>query len=379
MASPTVLLTLGRLPKALALVRACRAAGCRVIVADPFRWHLCRPSRDVARSYRVSAPNDPRGDFLGDLRRIIRDENVSVVLPVSEEALHVVRLADELPDGVRLWAAGHTEIARYHDKLDFAIEAGARGLAVPESHAGNSPAAAELAQRQDYVVKPRHSCSGIGLRLARAGDALGDLDADSLVQARIEGELLSTLSLVHEGREVATVVYRGRVFAGTVAICFERVDDAAAVEGWVQRFIDGTDYSGFLAFDFIVDDEGVAHAIECNPRATSGVHFFEARSLGEALLRPGEAREVRLAAATRQQWAYSTLTETYAAIFRPREFLRRFRELRRARDVIWSARDPLPFLLMTPMSWEILWPAMTSDLTLGEATQRDIAWFGGSP
>jgi len=379
MASPTVLLTLGRLPKALALVRACRAAGCRVVVADPFRWHLCRPSRDVARSYRVSAPNDPQGDFLGDLRRIIRDENVSMVLPVSEEALHVVRLAGELPEGVGLWAAAHDEIARYHDKLDFVTDARARGLPVPESFAGNTLEARELAEHRDYVVKPRHSCSGIGLRLARAGDPLGDLDAASVVQERVEGELLSTLSLVHAGREVATVVYRGRVFAGTVAICFERVDGAEAVEGWVRRFIDGTHYSGFLAFDLIVDGEGVPRAIECNPRATSGVHFFEAQSLGEALLRPGEAQGVRFAAATRQQWAYSTLTETYAALLRPREFLRRFGELRGARDVIWSARDPWPFLLMTPMSWEILWPAMTSDLTLGEATQRDIAWFGGSP
>ena len=32
---------------------------------------------------------------------------------------------------------------------------------------------------------------------------------------------------------------------------------------------------------------------------------------------------------------------------------------------------------MTPMSWEILWPAITSDVTLGEATQRDIAWLSG--
>ena len=68
-----------------------------------------------------------------------------------------------------------------------------------------------------------------------------------------------------------------------------------------------------------------------------------------------------------------------AAIFKPSEFRRCFGEMLQARDVIWSWRDPLPFLLMTPMSWEILWPAMTSGLSLGEATQRDIAWFGGAP
>jgi hypothetical protein len=106
--------------------------------------------------------------------------------------------------------------------------------------------------------------------------------------------------------------------------------------------------------------------------------FSIPRSLGRALLDPEHCEALALADARRQQWAYSTLTETYAAILRPREFLRRFREMRSARDVIWSARDPMPFLLMTPMSWEILWPAMTTSLTLGEATQRDIAWFGGS-
>ena len=59
-------------------------------------------------------------------------------------------------------------------------------------------------------------------------------------------------------------------------------------------------------------------------------------------------------------------------------FVRRLRELLSARDVVWEAADPLPFLLMTPLSWEILWPAMTTSLSLGEATQRDIAWFGGA-
>lgn len=379
MVAPTVLLTLGRLPKALALARACRAAGSRVVIADPFRWHVCRPSRAVDRSYRVTAPNDDLEAYLDDLLRIVDDENVNLILPVSEEALHVTHLAGRLPAGVRLWSAPREQIARYHDKLDFNHYAASLGLAVPPTYPAGSSEAAELAARCDFVVKPRHSCSGIGLRLARAGEALLERDPGALVQERLAGQLLSSLSVVHDGRELATVIYRGRVFAGTVAICFERVSDAPAVTGWIRQFIAAGDYSGFLAFDFFLGEDGTARAIECNPRATSGAHFFESRSLGEALLNPQDCDGIALADAQRQQWAYSTLTEAYAAILRPREFLRRFREMLAARDVIWSASDPLPFLLMTPMSWEILWPAMTTSQTLGEATQRDIAWFGGSP
>lgn len=374
----TVLLTLGRLPKALAIVRACSAAGCRVLIADPFRWHVCKPSRDVDTSFQVTAPNDSLASYLHELLEIVRRESVDIVIPVSEEALHVVKLKEQLPPKVRLWAAPLSELAELHHKRDFVALAARKSLPVPETFTANEPGAKALAQSRDYVEKPVHSCSGIGLRFAKAGEALESSSEGGLVQTHLQGDLLSSLSVVSKGRAIATVFYRGCVFAGTVAICFERVDDAESAKQWVSDFLVGSDYSGFLAFDFIVDDSGVARAIECNPRATSGVHFFEPASLGAALLNPEAVHSIALSAQTRFQWAYSTLTETYAAIFRPREFLRRFQQMRTARDVIWSRQDPLPFLLMTPMSWEILWPAMTSGLSLGEATQRDIAWFGES-
>lgn len=372
----TVLLTLGRLPKALALARACRAAGCRVLVADPFRWHVCRPSRDIAKSFRVTAPNESRAQYLQDLQQIISDELVDLVLPVSEEALHVAELHASLPESVHQWSSDREILAMLHDKYSFTQFAEELGLAVPETYSADMPAAKVLAEAQAYVEKPVHSCSGIGLRFAQAGDPLHCSDSSGVVQEHLEGELISSLALVHEGRALGSVFYRGRVFSGTVAICFERVDDAHSCNAWVDAFIERCDYSGLLAFDFIVGADGVARAIECNPRATSGVHFFDPASLGRALLDPSRTDTIAFSQERRYQWAYSTLTETYASIFKPREFLRRFREMLRARDVVWSLSDPLPFLLMTPMSWEILWPAMTTKQTLGEATQRDIAWFG---
>ncbi|MEM6300272.1 MAG: ATP-grasp domain-containing protein [Pseudomonadota bacterium] len=372
----TVLLTLGRLPKALALARACKRAGCRVLVADPFRWHLCRPSRDVDRCYRVIAPNDSRSGYLTEILDIIQRESVDLLIPVSEEALHVTDLAARLPSGCTLWGTSSEELKRLHDKARFARYAESLGLDTPETHLAHTPEARALACRQSYVEKPLHSCSGIGLRIAEAGSPLLADDSSCVVQAFVPGDHISSLSIVDHGREIASVFYRGRVFAGTVAVCFERVDECRAVQEWVSRFVDQSDYNGFLAFDFIIDDSGKAKAIECNPRATSGVHFFEAEQLGAALLNPAQTASIRLASQSRFQWAYSTLTEAYAALRTPREFRRRFKEMLAARDVVWSASDPLPFLLMTPMSWEILWPAISTDATLGEATQRDIAWFG---
>ena len=374
--TPTVLLTLGRLPKALTLARALHRAGCRVIVAEPFRWHVCKPSNSVARCYRVTAPNTDRAAYLDELLAIIEREHVELVVPVSEEALHVAQLRPRLPAGVRLLGPGLSTIVDLHDKLRFARRAAELGLSVPATEPAGSTEAIALSRAENYVVKPIDGCSGIGLQLCEKNTPLGDLPQGMLVQRRVEGRHISTLSYYSSGLQLVTVCYEGIVYAGTVAICFQRVDNPPAIEAWINRFCADLDFTGFIAFDFIVDEQDVPWAIECNPRVTSGIHFLDENALGQALLDPSPASRVPVDDRhPRFQWAYSTLTEAYAAVFRPAEFWRRMRALVAARDVVWSLSDPLPFLLMTPMSWEILWPAMTSGVSMGEASQRDIAWL----
>jgi hypothetical protein len=372
--SKTVLLTLARLPKALTLARALHQAGHRVVIAEPFRWHVCKPSRAVSVCYRVPAPNTSSAAYLDALESIIRQESVDLVIPVSEEALHVAGLHGRLPAQVTLLCPPPDLLCELHDKLRFARLAEQQSLPVPATYPAGAGAARALAAKVPYVIKPAQGCSGIGLELRQAGTPPPAEDGSTLVQRRIDGRHVSTLSFLHRGRSLVTVCYEGTVYAGTVAVCFRRVDGLAAVESWVRRFCENLDYTGFIAFDFIVDHAGTPWAIECNPRVTSGIHFLDAACLGRALSGPAGVDEIPIRQdRDRFQWGYSTLTEAYAALFKPREFFRRLREMVGARDVVWSLRDPLPFVLMTPMSWEILWPAMTTAMTLGEATQRDIA------
>ena len=83
---PTALLTLGRLPKALAIARALRTQGYRVIIAEPFAWHVSRVSRDVDQSFRLPAPNKNPRAYQEALLSLIRKERVDLVVPISEES-----------------------------------------------------------------------------------------------------------------------------------------------------------------------------------------------------------------------------------------------------------------------------------------------------
>jgi hypothetical protein len=371
----TVLLTLGRLPVALSLARAFAARGCRVVVADPFRWHIARPSRAVHRCIRVASPNTDPDTYQQQMLQLIDEESVDLVVPVSEEVQHVAALRASLPGHVRVLGPTETQCRELQDKVAFVQRAEALGLAAPETALANTAAAQAIADRVATISKPLQGCSGLGLAHYPAGCKLPNLPEGTLVQRAINGPTWSTLTLLDRGREVGTALYRGRTFSHTVSVCFESLAQTDAVRRWVEDFIAALDFSGFVGLDLMIDENGEPVGIECNPRPTSGLHFFDPEQLADALLDETPDRRVTIDVGARKQWAYSTLTEAWAAALRGqfRTGGKIIREMLNARDVVWSSADPLPFLLMTPLSLEILWPAMRQGISVGEACQRDIA------
>ncbi len=363
----TVLLTLGRLPKALDIARGFAALGWRVIVAEPFRWHLTGSSNTVARSYVVRAPAVDHARYLDDLALIIAAEKVSLVVPVSEETMHVAFLAARLGPDVRVFTVAPEAVLGLHSKQGFVAAAGAYGLRVPTTRRLDAGGTAD----RDVIVKPVFSCSGRGVRRIRRGEALPEPDPahPAIIQDFIEGQEVSTCSIAHQGRALATVVYRGGIMSGSVAVSFERIDPSPALVDWIDRFIAGCGHSGFISFDLILDKDGVPYGIECNPRATSGVHFLDPASVAAAILDPAAA--IRFRPERELQQFYSCLT----AFFGFRDLGRILRTLGRARDVTWSLRDPKPFLLMTFTTWKIIWMAMRQGVPFGQVATLDVGWY----
>jgi hypothetical protein len=171
-----------------------------------------------------------------------------------------------------------------------------------------------------------------------------------------------------------TVVYRGTVMTGTIAVGFERIDGRTGIEQWVETFAAHTGCSGFVAFDFIIAEDSKPYAIACNPHVTSGIHFLPADIIAPMMLNPNRSMPPRLRVDRHFQQFWSSLVETRARILRWPAFWQHLRNLFRSQDVTWQWRDPLPFLLMPLTSAKMLWTAMSTKKTLGEVATDDIAW-----
>ena len=385
MPQTTVLITLGRLPKALDLARSFHRLGYRAIIAEPFRWHLSGASSAVAKSYQVTAPAINRHDYLADLLRIIQSETVSLVVPVSEEIIHASFLREHLPAGVQLYAMPSATLLRLHNKHTFIDACREYGLSAPDTFALDDERAALLAQETDFIIKPLLSCSGRGVTFHLRGEALPAPDSAQpmIVQRWVKGDVFSTFSIATAGRAVTTVVYKGAVMSGTVAVAFERVTGSDAAHApiceWVERFISASDFTGFISFDFVVDSAGQAHAIECNPRATSGLHYVHVDDLAQAVVdsvngqhseRTLRFREERLL-----QQFYPCLTEVQKSMFGGKHFREYLGALIRAKDVSGSWRDPLPFLTMPFTASQIIWLSIQRGCTFGEVATLDVGWY----
>jgi len=362
--SRTVLLTLGRLPKALDIARSFSAAGWRVVVAEPYGWTLTSASRAVARARQLPPPSAGKQEYLAALAAVVTEEGAELVIPVSEETMHVAHLATP----ARIFTMPAPDVLRVHHKRGFVEMAHGLGLAVPESHALGSAGADALAAGADFITKPVHSCSGRGVRFFSAGDAPPVEAVETILQARVHGEIISSCAIAQGGRVVGNVLYRGAQFSGSVAIAFERIEHAAT-EAWIAAFVAGTGWTGFISFDFILDEGRRPWGIECNPRGTSGLHFFETADIAPAVL---EGRPPRFRAGRELQQFYSCLTDLRP--FRAGYFAR-LRRLVSLPDATWQGRDPWPFLSMTGTSWPIIREAARQKATFGEVATLDVGWY----
>jgi hypothetical protein len=350
-------------------------------VADPLKRQLCSVSRAVVKTFQVASPNDDIKEWERDILDIIEREEVTDLIPTSEEVCHVANLAPRLPDTTRYVGPPAKWIAQWHDKLQFVNYAISRGVTAPSIYTTSDDEARALIRQTECVLKPRRGCSGTEVSFIPPGSRLPPPSQDVLLQRRVKGNHLYTLSWVDAGEVRATASYRGSTHSGTVAVGFQSAPTPFSVKQWIEQFVADTDVTGFLSFDFILDRSGIPWGIECNPRLSSGVHFIDEAWLGAAVMGEAIGAPSISAAGKRVQWSYSTLTEAYKHLFRFQipELIRCLRDLFASRDAVWSWRDPLPFVLMTPLCWEFIWRSIRERIPIGDASQCDIAWHWFRP
>jgi predicted ATP-grasp superfamily ATP-dependent carboligase len=377
-----VLLTGGRAPAALELARIFEAAGHRVYMAESVRGHLSEPSRAVVRNYVVPPPRQQTAAYLDALTRIITDQQIDLLVPTCEEIFHITRGWDALSRHCSVFAEPIERLRPLHHKYLFVCRAADYGLTVPETMLLESAGEAGHAfdRWNGVVLKPAYSrfASKTLIRPTREEAANIDVSAASpwVAQRYIEGEQLCTYSVVHLGRITAHTAYRSEFTAGQGAtIVFQHVDHPASL-AWVQRFVEAEQFTGQIAFDFIETADGEVVAIECNPRAISGVHLFAKTPEFAQAFFDASMPCVTPADDVSAMLLTGMLVYGLPSSIRDRRFKRWLFTFLRSRDVIANLRDPLPALLQLRSIVHYVVLGRKHGISALEASTLDIEWNG---
>jgi hypothetical protein len=384
-----ILITGGRAPVALELARTFHRAGHTVFMAESLRGHLSQPSAAIKVIFVVPAPRQETGAFLHALKNIIVQNQIQLLIPTCEEVFHVAKGLEDLP--CRVFAEPLGKLDLYHNKWKFALSAADCGLQIPETILirNRDDLLHAYAQWRSLVLKPVYSrFASRTLIQPLLRDVLPRLTYGDqwVAQEFIAGQQFCTYSVCQNGRITAHAAYPAIFKAGQGAtIAFKHVEHPAIFK-WVQKFVEEYNVTGQMSFDFIQSDKGEVYALECNPRATSGVHllashpqfvdtFFDTSTRFESITNP-EMNCLTPLENNSKMLASAMLVYGLPEAFRKGKLKQWVSTFLTSDDVILDTKDPLPFLLQFRSMFLYLKLAREKGISPLEASTFDIEWNG---
>lgn len=376
-----VLITGARAPAALDIARSFAAAGFETHMADCAAGRMARWSRAVAAVHRYPSPRADAARFRAAVERLVAKLKPRLVVPACEEVFHLAMMPE--PPAM-LFAPEWPVLRRLHSKAAFAEDCARLSLPSPETVRVTSRAelAPFRAEPRAFVFKREHSRFGTRTLVGPEGEDLDTITPSAaepwVAQRRIVGTEVSFYAVSVGSRLAAFAAYRSTWrFAGGAGYAFEPLEAGLAgrIEAIAAAMAERLIPQGQFACDVIVEEAGEPWLLECNPRATSGAHFFgRSAELAKAML--GEADGVVRGDHIRRHvapalWAYG------------RGETARRGEWRTARrggsDVIGAKGDAAPVAgaLLDTLTFGA--KALATRRSLVEVTTADIEWNGEEP
>ena len=377
-----VLITGARAPAALVVARSFQAAGFEPHLADSCPAWMARASRAAARVHAYAAPRTDPAGFARDVARLVETLDPVLFAPTCEEVFHLAPVAEAGGWGDRFFAPSPSVLVGLHSKHRFAETCAWLAVPSPRTVRVTDPAGLRAAtpEPERCVVKREFSRFGVQ---ALVGPSRAQLDrlqpspAQSwVVQDRIAGEEVSFYAVCVDGRLTAFSAYRSTWrLRGGAGYAFEALsgDLMARLRGHAEVLAREVVGRGQFACDAIVDADGEAWLIECNPRSTSGVFLFARPDALAAAMLGREADDALIPACDVRpaMWRYG-LPEA----LRRREFAAWSRQLKAGRDVIGAPGDRAPVLGAILDSLVFARRARRTGQSLEGAMTADIEWNG---
>ncbi len=344
-----VLLTGARSICALELARHLHLAGHTVIACDTETNHLARYSNAIEKFLRIPSPRFQTESFIDSIVKITQEEKIDWIIPIWEEVVYLSLFLNRIPEQTKIFCSPFQIVHALHHKWLFIEKLKSMGFLFPETILIRSNEdIMQFEYEKSYVLKACYSRGSRKILQQAAGSSppmnLGVSQSNPwIAQEYISGNRFCSYSVCHQGNVKAHAVYPViHTMDKNSCLSFEAVNHEQILF-WVKSFVEKINFTGHIAFDFIETKEGALYAIECNPRATSGVHLFKTdENLAAAFFNENTECIVPEVGNT-QQILIGMAIFGWKDAFSERKLFNFLKKLLTTKDVVFRRGDLFPF------------------------------------
>ena len=362
-----ILISGGRMTKALQLARSFYASGHYIVLTDDYRFATHRFSRCVSR-FCLSADINDSSSYIQSIVDIVQQEQIDVFIPVSNTCTervegHIKQIL--LQFNCETVHGDFEQVNMLSNKYLFIDRVRMMNLSAPKTYSITDPKQVldfDFSKEQcQFLLKSIIYDSVVRSNMIKLPcqtrqqtmDYVNSLEISEqhpwVMQEFIPGKEFCTHSTVRNGELRLHTCCKSSAYL----LNYKHISDKYQILEWVQEFCARVNITGQVSFDFIESNEdGRPYAIECNPRTHSAIiNFYNHPNVAEAYLSTlslpngpiqprSNAREI--------YWLHYELWNL-CKVRSIEDLLLILRRLIHGKEAIWSIEDPLPFFFQYTM------------------------------
>lgn len=359
-----ILIIGGRSPAALEMARLLHKEN-NIYVADSMKLGICKYSRLIKEYIQISSPRFKLNNFKTEIIDIIKQYNINLIIPMNEESFYVSIIKNELEKETEVLCDNIQKIKKMHSKYGILDAVQDCPIKVPKT--------IKVKNKEEFFHHKKSFKSFIAkLEYSRFANNImhnpNELkfynDNTWLLQEKIEGDEYCTYTIAERGEILAYSCYKPLYRLKDSASVYFKNTINNQIFNFVKTFISKHNYTGQIGFDIIENETGI-YLIECNPRATSGIHLINKNFNFEKTV---IANEQTINKRITLPFLFSGITDNNNES--------KYKNFIKSKDIFSCKKDPFIKYFQILTLFELIYIKTKYKISLKEASTFDIEWNG---
>lgn len=269
------LVTGARAPVAFEWAQTLLKQGHQVYLSDCTRFPLARYTKGVSGYIKTPAPKTNFSGYRVAILEAIDHFDIQVVIPTCEEVFYLAKFINERPN-VNGFMPPPDLLYALHNKKDvFGLLENLPSVKLPTTQLITDKKQIDI--DSNSILKPIYSRFGTDIIRDISIEAISSIEVSKqypwVQQQKLSGAALCLYAVFEHGKLIEHQCYLPKYCLNhSAATYFEPTEDAR-ISRFIETFGIQHNYHGQVSFDFM-EHNGDIYVIECNPRATSGLHLI---------------------------------------------------------------------------------------------------------